>query len=80
MTRTPWSRNPHRDRIRRYVLARDGTICWICGKAGANSVDHLTPRSAGGSDDPSNLAAAHLSCNSRRGTTPLAAPMTSRHY
>lgn len=54
-------------RARAYVLARS-RICWICGHAGANSVDHIVPIAAGG--DPlalANLAPAHISCNSRKG-------------
>ncbi|WP_425564992.1 HNH endonuclease [Pseudolysinimonas kribbensis] len=35
----------------------------------AATVDHLLPRSMGGTDDPSNLATAHLSCNSSRGAS-----------
>lgn len=33
----------------------------------AGSVDHIVPLSKGGTDERSNLAAAHYSCNSRRG-------------
>ena len=33
----------------------------------AASVDHLTPQSYGGDDDPDNLRIAHQSCNSSRG-------------
>jgi 5-methylcytosine-specific restriction endonuclease McrA len=56
-------------RIRLEVLQRDGRICWMCKQPGADSVDHLIPLSRGG--DPyakGNLAAAHMSCNLRRGT------------
>jgi 5-methylcytosine-specific restriction endonuclease McrA len=80
MGRTPWNRNPHRDRLRAYVIRRDDGICWICGGRGATTVDHLTPRSLGGSDDPSNLAAAHAHCNYSRGAAPPARPFTSRTY
>lgn len=51
-----------------YVLETQGTVCWLCGKAGADTADHITPRSQCGTDDPDNLRPAHLSpCNSRRG-------------
>ncbi len=52
---------------RAQVLARDHRICHICGLPEADSVDHLTAKALGGTDNPSNLAAAHLSCNSARG-------------
>src|SRR5699024_3565054 len=51
----------------------DGTDCGLCGKAidmtltgttrGAPSIDHIKPRSLGGSDDRSNLQLAHFECN-----------------
>jgi 5-methylcytosine-specific restriction endonuclease McrA len=33
----------------------------------APTVDHIVPRSAGGSDDPANLRAAHQRCNAAAG-------------
>lgn len=53
---------------RAQAIARDNGICWICGRPGATSADHIVPISAGG--DPTsllNLRAAHISCNSKRG-------------
>jgi hypothetical protein len=38
------------------------------------SIDHVIPKSAGGSDYPSNLRASHQSCNKRRCDKPL--PLT----
>lgn len=68
-------------RVRRaFVLARDGYVCWLCGRAGANSVDHVVPRERGGTDDLGNLRAAHLSCNSRRGARTPVAPAPSRAW
>lgn len=55
------------DRTRQRILARDGGVCWICKQPGATTVDHLIPRAAGGGHEDGNLAAAHLTCNSRRG-------------
>lgn len=52
---------------RRRVLERDGYVCWLCRKPGANSVDHVIPRALGGSHGESNLRAAHGWCNSQRG-------------
>jgi 5-methylcytosine-specific restriction endonuclease McrA len=72
--------------IRRYVLARDKHICYLCGKRGADSVDHAYPRAYGGTDDLNNLKAAHLQCNRRKGTniaftTPTQQPpRTSRDW
>lgn len=48
------------------VLARDKHACRYCG-AEAGTVDHLTPVTRGGSDDPDNLAAACNPCNSQKG-------------
>jgi 5-methylcytosine-specific restriction endonuclease McrA len=50
------------------VIARDRGVCHICHRGGANTADHLVPVSMGGDWwAPSNLAAAHRGCNSRRG-------------
>lgn len=57
----PWNRK------RRAVLA-SSTTCWLCGLPGADTVDHVVPRSMGGTDEPWNLRPAHQRCNSRRGT------------
>lgn len=40
-------------------MRRDGGVCWICGGLGADSADHVVPKSKGGTDHPSNLRAAH---------------------
>jgi 5-methylcytosine-specific restriction endonuclease McrA len=58
----------------RELAKRDGTDCGICGSPvdmtlarsdglDCPSVDHIMPRSRGGSHDPSNLQLAHLRCN-----------------
>jgi 5-methylcytosine-specific restriction endonuclease McrA len=41
--------------------------CWICGRDGSNTADHVTPRSHGGTDALANLRPAHGPCNSARG-------------
>ena len=65
------------DELRLAVYERDGFVCWLCGgpvdmSADPSSdmfasLDHVVPRSRGGSDDPSNLRCAHRLCNSLRG-------------
>ena len=65
-------------RSRREVLARS-TVCHLCGRDGATTVDHLTPYSVGVRagipvswlDSPANLLPAHNLCNARRGNKPL---------
>jgi 5-methylcytosine-specific restriction endonuclease McrA len=61
----PWRRTVAR------VIRRDGGICHLCGQPGADSADHLVPRSQGGSDSLTNLRAAHHDvwpkCNRVRG-------------
>jgi 5-methylcytosine-specific restriction endonuclease McrA len=52
-------------RLRLGILARDRYVCAYCG-APANSVDHVVPRAAGGTDRPTNLVACCTSCNSAR--------------
>ena len=51
------------------VLSRDKCICGICGKPGANEVDHITPKSSGGSDDLTNLRAVHKACHQRKSSS-----------
>jgi 5-methylcytosine-specific restriction endonuclease McrA len=59
-------RPPGWQRTRRRILARDRGVCWICRKPGADTLDHLVPRSQGGGHGDANLRAAHRSCNSQR--------------
>lgn len=59
------------------IYERDDWMCHLCGERVdadaefnddmAASLDHLVPRSLGGSDDPTNLKTAHRGCNTRRG-------------
>jgi 5-methylcytosine-specific restriction endonuclease McrA len=50
-------------RRRLLVLQRDRHICWVCGRDGADSVDHVVRIVDGGMHDYINLRAAHLRCN-----------------
>ncbi len=63
-------------------MARDGANCTICGEALDRHLrdfnhpryvtfDHITPRSAGGTDKQDNLRLAHQQCNRERGNDPL---------
>jgi len=68
-------------RKRREILARDGYMCMLCGEPldmSADpqddmypSLDHITPRSIGGTHSIDNLQAAHRICNARRKAKPL---------
>lgn len=63
------------------LYERDNWTCHLCGEPVNTdgpwnhdmhpSLDHLIPRSHGGSDDPDNLKTAHRVCNSKRHNTPL---------
>ena len=44
------------------VLARDNYVCVYCG-ADATQVDHIIPRSKGGTHDMENLLACCAKCN-----------------
>ena len=70
-------------RLRTLVEQTYGRVCWLCGRTivGQVSVDHVLPRSRGGSDDIENLRPAHLTCNVRRGNRMTAPrPLTSRQW
>lgn len=80
--RRRWSvRDQHRrgvsKRVRQRILARDGWRCYLCSgsipqdrawpHSLSGTVDHVQPVSAGGSNDPTNLRAAHWACNRDKG-------------
>lgn len=53
----------------RAIDARDGGRCVYCGSDGAGAhlhLDHLQPKSLGGSDEVANLVTACRRCNSAR--------------
>ena len=59
---------PHRRRValnRRAVFARDDHRCQYCG-AHADSIDHVFPRSRGGTHTWDNVVAACRACNIRK--------------
>lgn len=50
--------------VRRAVFARDGEVCAYCGTTeGPFHIDHIHPKSRGGSDDLENLTVACAPCN-----------------
>src|SRR5919206_1977938 len=59
---------PFRRRVavsRRAVMARDGGLCQYCGSR-ADSIDHVIPRSKGGTHTWDNVVAACRPCNARK--------------
>jgi 5-methylcytosine-specific restriction endonuclease McrA len=71
---------------RRTVFARDGSRCQYCGSA-AENLDHVIPRSKGGSHTWENVVAACRRCNTRKedrlpheaGMVLRATPVAPRH-
>ena len=57
--------------MRVLTLATYGDTCHLCRRPGADTADHIVPRSAGGGHDLANLRPAHASCNSSRGDMSL---------
>jgi 5-methylcytosine-specific restriction endonuclease McrA len=70
-------------RVLAAVLEVHGDVCVHCGRPGANSVEHVQPRSFGGLDTLQNCLPAHLQHNLERGTRPMsgwALPTSSRKW
>ena len=58
---------------RSFVLGIHGEKCFYCGAVNERlQLDHVVPRSRGGSDDPSNLVPACKPCNTSKGAKLLA--------
>ena len=65
-------RDTHRRKItRRAVFARDDWTCQYCGSRSNLTVDHVVPRSKGGSSNWENIVASCAPCNRRKGNTLL---------
>lgn len=70
MAKGRWNRS-YRGRekawIRRALIRRDGCVCSLCEEPIATmkdvTLDHIVPRSRGGSDTIENLQLAHERCN-----------------
>ncbi len=74
-------RDAHRRKItRRAVFARDSWTCQYCGSRSNLTVDHVIPRSKGGSSSWDNIVASCAPCNRRKGDRlPRQAGMHPRH-
>ncbi|MFC4896296.1 RNA-guided endonuclease IscB [Streptosporangium amethystogenes subsp. fukuiense] len=58
--------------VREYLLAKWGRACAYCGASGVPlNLDHIHPRSRGGSDRISNLTLACIGCNQTKNATPV---------
>jgi 5-methylcytosine-specific restriction endonuclease McrA len=74
-------RDAHRRKItRRAVFARDAWTCQYCGSHSNLTVDHVIPRSKGGTSSWENIVASCAPCNRRKGDRlPKQAGMHPRH-
>lgn len=60
-------------RLRHEVMRRDNHTCRYCGGTAPDvklTIDHVTPTTLGGSDEPSNLVTACADCNAGKSATP----------
>lgn len=74
MAESSWS-GPKAQRFVELTLREKGTVCALCGLPGADSADHIVPRSRGGAVwDLANLQPAHRSCNFARGNRSIVGP------
>jgi hypothetical protein len=75
-----WLIMPVSKRLRYEILKRDNHTCRYCGAAAPEAtirIDHVTPVSLGGTDDPSNLVAACHDCNAGKTSSNPAAPLVA---
>ena len=71
----PWTppTDNRQNRKRLKLLERDGDRCWLCGEPFSNksgrkpSLDHVIPKSKGGTTAMDNMRLAHSRCNYKRG-------------
>jgi 5-methylcytosine-specific restriction protein A len=64
----PWQKRPGTParltgaravRRRQRILGRHGRVCHVCGRRGADQVDHVIPLAEGGTDTDENLRPIH---------------------
>lgn len=62
----------HGTEAREYLLAKWGRACAYCGTTGVPlNIDHIHPKSRGGSDRISNLCTACIPCNEKKSNQPV---------
>lgn len=65
MSNRPDLRTTEWRKLRLTILERDAHTCAYCGGE-ADTVDHITPHSLGGGDEPGNLISCCRRCNSSK--------------
>lgn len=68
-------------RLKFEILRRDGFACQYCGAKAPETtltVDHVTPVALGGTDEPTNLAAACGDCNNGKTSSAPDAPLVEQ--
>jgi hypothetical protein len=55
----PRPRGRRNGKLREAVFRYYGTVCWLCGYEGADTIDHLVMISQGGTNELDNLRPAH---------------------
>lgn len=63
----PFTKLRNNKPTRSAIYARDGHKCQYCGATRKLTIDHVIPKSRGGSDDWDNLVVACSSCNVKKG-------------
>lgn len=67
-------------RLRFEILRRDNHACRYCGQSAPNvklHVDHVVPVSLGGTNEPTNLVAACIDCNTGKSSVPADAAIVA---
>lgn len=63
----PTKRDPIPVEVRFFIFERDGYRCLHCGTTEDLTIDHIHPKSRGGTDAVDNLQTLCRSCNCRKG-------------